>query len=302
MSSRAFPAAILITLFVAGCAESAPSPSLTPSRPPATASPSASVVPASEFVPPTLATFEPSTGTSSAEWNLVALGDSNVAGWGIRDDEPHSPAEAFPGVYAASLANELGVTVTLHSYYPDQLGNEVREIAEWTDVIARDPTMRADLTEARVVVVLIGFHDLIPVFLHGACPSSWPDPLRECLNGYTQSMPDDFAELYAAIAGLVPSAATVLVLDYGSSPQAFATWGDDLAWPEMRQAMFGDWQDALRAAAATAGFTVVHMSTALIEDDGAPKYDRNEVTSDGLHFNSRGHRILADQILAEDGL
>jgi len=70
----------------------------------------------------------------------------------------------------------------------------------------------------------------------------------------------------------------------------------------MIQAMFGDWQDGLRSAAEDAGFRVVHMSTALLADDGAPRYDAYEITSDGLHFNAAGHRILADQCLLEDGL
>ena len=249
-----------------------------------------------------MATFEPSAGPGSEAWDLVALGDSNVAGWGIRDDEPFSPADAFPGVYAASLSDERGVTVTLHSYYPDQLGNEIRTIAEWTDVVARDPAMRADLGQAELVVVLIGFHDMLRVFLFGDCPGPWPDPMQECLRGFTERMPADFAELYAAIAALVPDPATVLLLDYGSTPQAYSNWGDDPNWPAIRQAMFGDWQDGLRSAAEDAGFRVVHMSTALLADDGAPRYDAYEITSDGLHFNAAGHRILADQCLLEDGL
>jgi lysophospholipase L1-like esterase len=302
--SLAFSAALL-----GGCANAASSTPQAPasassSQLASTSSPgvAASATSPGAFVPPTVATFQPSSGTSTGEWDLVALGDSNVAGWGVRDDEPFSPAEAFPGVYASSLADEAGVTVTLHSYYPSQLGNEVRTIAEWTDVLARDPAMRADLAEAEIVVTLIGFHDMLPVFLYGACPPPWPDPMKACLNGYTASMPADFAELDGAIAGIVPDSTTVLVLDYGSNPYAYDTWGDDPAWPEIRQAMSGDWQDGLRAAATAAGFVVVHMSAALLFDDGRARYDVNEITSDGLHFNAQGHRILADQCLLEDGL
>lgn len=294
-------ATFLMAGVLVGCTAS--SPSISPST---TASPSPPAsVPASTgaavFMPPTVATFEPSAGPGSEAWDVVALGDSNVAGWGIRDDEPFTPAEAFPGVYAASLADERGVTVTLHSYYPDQLGNEICTIAEWTDVLARDPTMRADLGQAEVVVVLVGFHNLFKVFLSDGCPGPWPDPMQSCLQGFTGRMPADFAELYAAIATLVPDTATVLVLDYGSTPQAYSLWGDDPNWPAIRQAMFGDWQDGLRSAATDAGFRVVHMSTALIHDDGAPRYDVYEITSDGLHFNAAGHRILADQCLLDDG-
>lgn len=291
----------LVLGLLTGCANPLSSPTQPPSSPSTLPSPSPSVTGSTEFVPPTVATFEPA-GTSSAEWDVVALGDSNVAGWGVRAGERFSPDAAFPGLYAAALADQQGVSMTLHSYYPDQLGNEIRTIAEWTDVVGRDPSMQADLAEAKIVVLLIGFHDMLAVFLHDACPPPWPEPMKACLNTRTAPMRADFVELYAAIGALVPSDAIVLVLDYGSTPTAFEYWGNDPAWQEIRQAMFGDWQDALRDEATAAGFVVVHMSTALMHDDGAPRYDVNEVTSDGLHFNTEGHRILAEQCLLEDGL
>jgi lysophospholipase L1-like esterase len=162
--------------------------------------------------------------------------------------------------------------------------------------------MRADLAEAEIVVLLIGFHDMLPALFFGSCPPPWPEPMKACLNTRTAPMRADFAELYAAVAALVPTDATVLVLDYGSTASAYENWGSDANWSEIRQAMFGDWQDALRAEATAAGFLVVHMSTALAYEDGSPRYVVSEITSDGMHFNTEGHRLLAEQCLLEDGL
>jgi len=255
--------------------------------------------PVSSFMPSTVATFAPA-GASAATWDLVALGDSNVSGWGVRTDEPYSPQAAFPGVYAGLLGAEQGVTVVLHSYYPDQLGNEWRTIAEWTDVLRADASMRADLAGAEIVVVLIGFHDLLPFVLGGACPSGWPE-LRDCLVDMTASMPADFDTLYGEIASLVPTGATVLVNDYGIPGPTYDRWSSESFWPEFRKVFFEDWRDGLEAAAVKHGFTVVHSYAAMNDPDGKPVWDSSAVTSDGWHFNAEGHRICAEIILAEDG-
>jgi len=305
---------ILASLLVAGCGGSpasppAPAPTLGPaptgaSGPPATASPTSQPTglstPAPSFVPPTVATFAPA-GASTATWDLVALGDSNVSGWGVRSDESFSPQAAFPGVYAGLLGAEQGVTVVLHSYYPDQLGNEWRTIAEWTDVLRADASMRADLAGAEIVVLLIGFHNLLPFVLGGACPSGWPE-LRDCLVEMTASMPADFDTLYGEIASLVPNGATVLVNDYGIPGPVYDRWSSEPFWPEFRKVYFEDWRDALEAAAVKHGFTVVHSYAAMNDPDGKPVWDSSAVTSDGWHFNAEGHRICAEIVLAEDGL
>lgn len=305
---------ILVSLLVAGCGgspASPPAPAPTPSpaaagasAPPATASPTsrptAPSTPAPSFVPPTVATFAPARA-STATWNLVALGDSNVSGWGVGSNGLFSPQAAFPGVYAGLLGAEQGATVVLHSYYPDQLGNEWRTIAEWTDVLRADASMRADLEGAEIVVLLIGYHNLLPFELGGACPSDWPE-LRDCLVEMTASMPADFDALYREIASLVPDGATVLVNDYGIPGRVYNRWSSEPFWPEFRKAYFEDWRDALEAAAVKHGFTVVRTYAAMNDRDGKPVWDSSLVMSNGWDFNANGHRIIAEIILAEDGL
>ncbi len=261
---------------------------------------SPSPAPSVEFIPPTVASFAPAAGTPTATWDLVALGDSNVSGWGVRAGEPFSPDAAFPGVYADLLADQQGVGVVLHSYYPDQLGNEVRTVAEWADVVRADPAMRADLREAEIVVVLVGFHDLLGPLVFGGCPGG-SSALIACLDEATAPMAAAFAELYAEVAVLVPDGATVLVSDYfGLGPLA-ERWSPDPAWPEIRRAAFDGWRGALEAAAIAAGFNVVHTSTAMSHPDGRPRWDTADLTSDGLHFNAEGHRLIAEAFVAEDG-
>ena len=277
----------------------APLAAASPTQSPAAPTP-APPSPGPSFVPPTVATFAPASGTPSATWDLVALGDSNVSGWGVRDDQPFSPQAAFPGVYAGLLADQQGVAVTLHSYYPDQLGNEVRTVAEWVDVVRADPSMRADLAAAEVVVLLIGYHDMIPALMLGSCPPDWP-ALRDCLDKATAPMPAAFDALDGEVRGLVPSDATVLVADYGIPGPVYDTWSAEPYWPEFRQAAFEGWRDALEAAAVRHGFTVVHMYAAVNDANGKPRWNWDEVTSDGWHYNAEGHRRIAGIVLAQDG-
>jgi lysophospholipase L1-like esterase len=277
-----------------------PSPTSAPAPSAAARSPAATPSPMPSFMPPTVATFAPAGG-GAAIWNLVALGDSNVSGWGIRTDEPYSPQAAFPGVYAGLLGPEQGVTVVLHSYFPSQTGNELRTVAEWADVVASDRSMRADLASARVVILLIGYHDVTPALMFGDCPSDWP-ALQACLKKFTAPMPAAFDRLYAEVAGLVPKGTTVLALDYGIPGPIYDRWSSKPYWPEFKRAAFEDWRDALEAAAVGHGFTVVHTYAAVNDANGKPKWDWNAVTSDGWHYNAEGHRRIAQIVLAQDGL
>jgi lysophospholipase L1-like esterase len=252
------------------------------------------------LVPPTVVGFEPPAGATET-WHLVALGDSNVAGWGINKEVPFSPEDAYPGVYAALLAEEQGVEVVLHSYYPSQLGNEVRTVAEWADVLAIDESMRRDLARADIVTILIGYHDIIPIMMFGQCGQEWPE-LRACLEDATGPMPAAFDRLYADLRSLVSPAAIILVNDYGIPGPLYERWSTAAFWPELRQAMFEGWRDALEAAAVEHGFRVVHTYAAMNATGGAPLRDWNTITSDGWHFNAVGHRLIAELVLAEDGI
>lgn len=258
------------------------------------------VAPSPTFVPPTVVAFEPAAGAATTTWDLVALGDSNVSGWGVRSDEPFTPGEAFPGVYAGMLATDMGVRVVLHSYYPAQLSNEVRTVARWAEVVRTDPAVRADLASARVVIVLIGYHDLLPALLFGRCPP-WPE-LETCLNDLTAPMPAAFDALYDEISALIPEGALVLVNDYGIPGPVYERYSKEPFWPEFRRAAFEDWRDALEAAAVDHGFTVVHTYAQMNGPDGEPLRDPAETTSDGWHFNATGHRWIAEIVAAGDGL
>src|SRR4030042_1674971 len=94
---RTLTTTLLTGLLLAGCGGGAAEETTVPT----TAAPSTAAVTT------TLVSTTPTTAASA--WDVVALGDSLVAGWGVRPDQPYTPEEAFPGVYARSLAEELGI-------------------------------------------------------------------------------------------------------------------------------------------------------------------------------------------------
>jgi lysophospholipase L1-like esterase len=248
-------------------------------------------------------TVAPTTTTSaSSVWDVVALGDSLVAGWGVRSDEPYTPEEAFPGVYARSLGEELGVETVLHSYFPDQLGNEVRTVAEWNAVLASDEQMQADLQGAEVVVIWLGYHNIVPALVFGSCGSEWPEPLRTCLQEATETMPADFDELLGTIQSLVPEGTVVMIGNQAVAPMQIEDWGSQPFWPELRAFAFDGWWEGIETAAAAHGAIVVHSAEALCGPDGNQILHPNFVLPDELHLNAAGHRFLADLFLAADGL
>ena len=235
-----------------------------------------------------------------AGWDLVAIGDSNVAGWGIRPEEPYSPDLAFPGVYARLLGAEQGVTVTRRSYFPSQEGNEVRTVADWNDTLATDEALQNDLSRANVVIVLVGYHNVVPALIFGECGSQW-GPLKKCLQAATKTMPSDYDKLFATIQEVVPEGTTVLAGDYGIPTPLYDQWSGKPFWPEMKKAMYEGWRDALEVAAKANGATVVHTYAAL----NGPKGNKplaDDLTTDGWHFSEKGHERLARIYMAEDGL
>ena len=251
---------------------------------------------------PTTTTVATTATTAIAAWDVVASGDSLVAGWGVRSDEAYTPEEAFPGVYAQSLGEELGVETVLHPYFPDQLGNEVRTVAEWNQVLASDEEMQADLRGAEVVIVWLGYHNIVPALVFGECGRGWPEPLRTCLQEATETMPANFDQLLGTIESLVPDGTVVMIGNQAVAPMQVEDWGSQPFWPELRAVAFDGWWEGIETAAAAHGAIVVHSAEALCGPDRNQILHPDFVLPDRLHINAAGHRFLADLFLAADGL
>jgi lysophospholipase L1-like esterase len=294
-------ATAMLALAACGDGSSGSTEMTTPPPAPEAAPPSSS--PSSSGIDPDTAfigMFEPTVG-SAETWNLVALGDSTTSGWYVRRDGTFYPEEAYPGIYAGLLAEEQGVNVTLHSYFPSQSGNEVRSVADWNAVLAEDESMRADLVDAEVVMVWIGFHNIVPAVFFGRCNGNWREYGR-CVRSATRTMPSDYDELFATLERLVPEGATVLVGNMGVAPFIIERWADDPHWREVKRAVFDEWIEAMEEAALAHGARVVDTYRALGGPSGDEPLHSGFSAADGLHFSAKAQRFLAEVHLEQDGI
>lgn len=156
-------------------------------------------------------------------------------------------------------------------------------------MLGEDEGMRADLADADVVMLLVGFHDVARALVFGGCPRTWPE-IRGCMDEVTSPMPAAFDRFHGTVAETVSDDAVVLVADYGIRPEWLGLSADDPDWPSIRRVAFDEWRDALEEAAEAHGFVVVPTSTQIEPPPGEPF---SALTSDGLHFNDAGHRQLA---------
>lgn len=232
------------------------------------------------------------TISAPGPWDLVALGGSMATGYGVE------PQEAYTRVYAALLAEEQGVRVTVL----DHSSNDPRPLAVWIEVLADDASLRSDLAKAEIVTIFDGTHNLGVAFEE--CYGDWPER-KACYQAATASIPADADRLLAAIRKLVPEQAIILWgYDGGAVPAAWwDTWSDEPSWPEMKRILFDSWRPGLRAAADAHGATVIGFKAAIARPNGEPTPEqRRFMQADGVHFTAEGHRFLAELHLAQDGL
>lgn len=214
-----------------------------------------------------------SAETPPATWDLVTLGDSTPTGALLDLGE-----SAYPYVFAELIEQDLGVDVIVHNHAT----NRTLTVAQWVEIVQTDETLRANLADAEIVTIWLGWHNTI----NGAMGfrGDWSDDHREAFAEMTATTPDDFDALLAGIAEIGPDA-RIVIADGGIPPVLRDRWADEPYWPEMKRAIYLDWRDALVAAAEAHGATLVTV------DDVS---DPSLFHADGLHFSGEGHRFLAE--------
>lgn len=265
-----------------------------------TAAATTTSIPATTTASPTTTPVTITTGattTTAAEvWDVVALGDSYVAGAGLGPGGGDDPQKAFPGAYARALGQQLGVEAVLHPVV------DYGTVAGWNSRLARSSSTREQIAEAEVVIVWLGYHNVVDPLYFQSCGADWPEPLRTCLEEATDTMPADFDQLLGTIEDLAPEGAIVMVANQGLSPIEIDEWGDEPFWPELKAVAFDGWSAGVEGAAAAHGAAFVDSAVWLMGPDGNQVLHREFLLPDGIHFTEAGHQALADLFLAADGL
>lgn len=224
-------------------------------------------------------------------WLVVAIGDSTPAGFGV------GAASAYPQAYADLLADDFGIEVEVANHATGQ----TRTVRDWVEIIETDEHLIADLAEARVVLIWMGWHDILPiVYLRTA--ASWPDPIRGELIEKNADLSDAWPRLITAVREAVPPGATILVADTGLPSPIVEEFGDEAFWPELKRLVFLDWRDVLIGAAGDGDAIVVPTWEAGSGPDGETDLHPEFGSDDGLHLNEAGQRFLAQLHRDHDGL
>lgn len=229
--------------------------------------------------------------------DVVAIGASNVAGYNIDGREGEDPDVAFPGIYADRLAEEHGVQTALHTYAP---GDE-RSLRHWNDVLSADAQLRSDLADSEVVILFVGFHDLMPVLLFDRCGDTW-DTMQPCLDDIVAEMPEQYDTMLETITDLASDDTIVMIGDGGVPPLLLDAYADQDYWPQLYDTAFLGWRQAIVDAAGQHGVIVVPTAEALNGPEGTSDPIEEYDSGDGVHFSRAGHEYLAEVFLDADGI
>jgi len=232
--------------------------------------------------------------------DVVALGGSNVAGYGLGGAfdpaGPIDPDQAYPAIYARSLSEEAGRETRYRAHHTlETTPWQNRSLSTWNELLATDEEMRANLELAEVVIIESGVHTIVI-----KCGTHLTFT-KECLVDATSDMPAEYEKMFRTVGELVNDGTIVMALNQGLPRPTSEHWRDHPDWPAMKSEAFEVWWGGLAAAAAARNAIVIdtaHMSGDPNEFGLGTEYTQ----PDGAHFNPQGHRLFADLLLEADGI
>lgn len=219
-------------------------------------------------------------------WDLVALGDSTPTGYGVDADG------SYVQVYAGYIEEDLEVEVAVHNWAT----NTTRTVADWVGVVRSKEELREDLRNAEVITIWLGWHDVIPNIIRGGrCYKSAADVDMDCLGEVTQPMQEGFDKLLSEIVSLAsPDETLILIADVGIPSFFVAMWKEGGTLDVLKRNAYEVWREYLIQAAHKHGIHIVSTYEMLNGPNGDREMPPEYMQSDGLHFNEKGHKLIAD--------
>lgn len=221
-------------------------------------------------------------------WDLVALGDSTPTGYGIGAD--HS----YVQVYAGYIEEDLGVDVVVHNWAT----NRTQTVADWVEAVRNNEELREDLRNAEVITMYLGWHDVIPsigIGRGGPCYKRADEVDVDCLGEVTNPMQEEFDKLLSEIVSLAsPDETLILIADVGIPSFFVARWKEYGTLDVLKRHAYEVWRDYIIQAAGKHKVHVVYVYEVVNGPNGDQEAPPEYMQSDGLHFNERGHKLLAD--------
>jgi len=222
-------------------------------------------------------------------WTVVAIGDSFMVGVGVV-----RRSDAMPFVYGRLLAEGIDAPVEVLNHGSGILTT----VAEWAVKVAESAALAADLGSADVVLVWLGYHDV----LGHLWSTAWPDPLRAELESVVERSPASWDAFFGALTAAVAPHARILVSELGIPPYLFDRYGSHPDWAEIRRLAYLDWRSIMVETAERYGARVVPTFAAFNGPDGDALVGPGSVWPDGLHADEVHHRFVAELFREHDGI
>jgi lysophospholipase L1-like esterase len=223
------------------------------------------------------------TPTSAVTIDLVALGDSTPAGWGV--------VESYVDIYARYVETDLGVAVRVHNWA--RYGQRASELLV---ALQSDQALRDAISEAEVITIWTGMNDVfvgIGSQPKGGVCGNWKGLDLDCVGERVERLKENIDAIIAEILSLCSSDdVLVLIADVGN-PYA-NQWKEMGLLDELKGPVMEEWIDHIAEAAEENNVSVVHTYRVLNGPTGEEGVPSEIMQTDGLHFSGEGHRLLAD--------
>jgi len=219
-------------------------------------------------------------GCTDRTCDYVALGSSIPAGLGVE--------KSYVDYYAELIERDLGVHVEVHDF-----SRHGQSATVLLSRLRKSEELRDAIRQAEVVTIWTGWNDLWQELdLYGREECGGEDNL-DCIREETANLKTDFDAIFDEILSLTSVQDTHVLVAETDIPVVkswkYKGWFDTLQGP-----CYEEWRAHMVGAAEARGFTVVATYHALNGPHGDLPLDASIVQSDAIHFNEKGHRLLAE--------
>jgi lysophospholipase L1-like esterase len=218
---------------------------------------------------------------SKDSWDYVALGDSTPA-----------PRPSYVDYFAEAIEADLGVSVTVHNWAVN--GQTTRDLLFQ---LRNNQELRDTIKEAEVITIWTGWNDVIPLIglnkdERGLCTGG-ETPDLDCIGEAVNALKENFDAIVSEILSLRSSQEAIIRVANVGNPFV-AEWKEWGVFEEFKGPACEEWLNHMAEEAERHGITAVHSYQALNGLDGDQEVPAEIMLADGLHFNEKGQRLLAE--------
>jgi lysophospholipase L1-like esterase len=216
--------------------------------------------------------------TKNKPWRYVALGDSTPDGYGVD--------KSYVDYYGEFIEEDLDVQVEIHNF--SQSGQTTGTLLK---KLRDNEELRKAIREAKVITIWTGWNDLAkPLSQYREETCGGKDNL-DCIRDAVAKINANVDAILDEILSLTnPQDTLIRVADVGIpfiNTWTYQGWFETLQVP-----CYEVWRDHLVDACQDRGITVVYTYHILNGPNGDEKLE-GIYQNDGIHFNAKGHRLIA---------